>query len=179
METSSPLQQAECRSKSYWDFAFAPAPAQPATVRLTSLFLRALPWLGAAGCAGGAVFNLVRLEATLPQPPVAPDGTPVDAVTRAEARFQPVHAALMARGVRGNVGYLSDFPKEELAAAPRGIERYFQAQFALAPLILNVDGREDWIVTDWEQPGSTRRQPAGWTVVTDFGAGVRLLHRSP
>jgi len=148
-------------------------------VRLSSLILRTLPLLAAAGCLGGAIFNLTQLETTLPLPPIGPADAPVDSVTRSDARFAAVRAALEARKIHGAIGYYPDEPKDRLAAAPRGIERYFQAQFALAPLILQVDGQDSWIVTDFDRLESAHRLPAGWSVAADCGAGVSLWHRAP
>jgi hypothetical protein len=139
--------------------------------------LRVWPTIGVVGCLGGAIANVAGLDTTLPLPPVGPASAPVDAVTRAEARFTALRSALSARGIHGKIGYLTDFPQEQLAAAPRGIERYFQAQFALAPLVLEIDGRETWIVTDFERPESRQRLPTGWSLAADCGSGVSLLQR--
>lgn len=146
-------------------------------MRLSSLLFRALPAIAAAGCVLAAVANLAWLDATLPLPPIGPPDAPVDAVTRAEARFAALRSALAARAIHGRVGYLTDVPADQLAAAPRGIERYFQAQFALAPLVLRVDGQESWLVTDFERADSLRRVPAGWSLAAQCGTGVSLLHR--
>ena len=63
-------------------------------------------------------------------------------------------------------------------AAPHGIEHYFEAQFALAPLILDGDGRDPWIVTDFERGDASRgRIPPGWRVAADCGGGVMLLRQ--
>lgn len=141
--------------------------------------LRALPTIGVVGCLGGAIANLAFLDATLLLPPIGPASAPVDAVTRAEARFAALRSVLAARGIHGKVGYLADFPQDQLAAAPRGIERYFLAQFALAPLVLEIDGRETWIVTDFERPESRQRLPTGWSLAADCGSGMSLLQRNP
>jgi len=146
-------------------------------VRLSSSIFRALPAIAAAGCVVGAIANVAWLDATLPLPPIGPPGAPVDAVTRAEARFAALRSALAARAIHGKVGYLTDVAGDQLAATPRGIERYFQAQFALAPLVLQVDGRQSWIVTDFEQADSLRRVPPGWSLAAECGPGVSLLHR--
>ena len=152
---------------------------QAAAVRLSTLLFRALPAIAAVGCVGGAIANLAFLDATLPVPPIGPASAPVDAVTRGEARFAALRSVLSAQGVHGKIGYLADYPNAQLASAPRGIERYFQAQFALAPLVLEVDGRETWIVTDFERPESRGRVPASWSLAADCGAGVTLLRHAP
>ena len=146
-------------------------------MRLSSPIFRALPAIAAAGCVAGAVANVAWLDATLPLPPIGPPDAPVDAVTRAEARFAALRSALAARAIDGKVGYLTDVAGDQLAATPRGIERYFQAQFALAPLVLQIDGREPWIVTDFERADSVRRVPSGWSLAANCGPGVSLLHR--
>jgi hypothetical protein len=174
MKTSSPVQQVECRR-----FCLCRGSLHAAAVRLSPSILRALTAIAAVGCLGGAIANLVFLDATLPLPPIGPASLPVDAVTRADARFAALRSVLAARDIKGKIGYLTDFPSEQLAGTPRGIERYFQAQFALAPLVLAVDGRETWIVTDFERPESRQRLPAGWALAAECGPGISLLRRNP
>jgi len=127
---------------------------------------------------GVAVANVANLARTHPPAPIRVSGSAPDPVMNAEARFAPVRAELQARAISGRVGYFSDAPAGRLSAEPRGIERYFRAQFALSPLILDVDGRDPWIVTDFEHVAASRgRIPAGWQLAADCGGGVLLWHQ--
>ena len=128
---------------------------------------------------GVAAANLANLAQSHPPAAIAGSGAPTDPVLRAQERFGEVRRRLHERGVAGHIGYFGDTPSARLSAEPRGIERYFTAQFILAPLILDGDGRDEWIVADFERSDSADRNriPFGYALAADCGHGVQLFHR--
>jgi hypothetical protein len=132
--------------------------------------------LALVGVAGANVLDLAR---THPPSPIAGSAGPTDPATRAEIRFAAARAQFQARRITGHVGYFGDTPADRLGVSPGGIERYFSAQFALAPLILDGDGRDEWLVTDFDRGASAARLPPGAVLAADCGSGVRIFRRHP
>ena len=129
--------------------------------------------------AGVAGVNVADLTRRVPPPPRVPGGGQGNALLAQEARLAPVRRALEVRAVRGAVGYVSDLPPDELRQDAAGMERYFHAQFALAPWILDPSAeRCAWAVLDLQRAAPAARRPAGYVVVEDFGTGLQLLRRA-
>jgi hypothetical protein len=126
-----------------------------------------------------AVGNVVHLAQKTPPPPVESSAGPSDPVMRQERRLAGLRGSVEARGLRGTVGYLGDFPPGRGADDARGVEDYFLTQFALAPLVLDGDAeRHEWIVANLRSAASSARVPAGWKIEEDFGGGVLLLKKA-
>jgi len=120
---------------------------------------------------------LAAARRVLPQPR-APAAVPADLVLRHEQRMADVRRALERRGIRGTVGYLSDFPGTELAGHHDRMEQYFLTQFALVPCVVDADAAAcGWIVTNLRTTSLAERLPSGFRVVEDFGHGVALLEK--
>ena len=123
--------------------------------------------------------NLVQAVRHVPPAPVAvPGRPPANVVLRQEERLAALRRALETRGVRGTIGYVGDLAPPAMAADHRSMEDYFSAQFVLAPCILDTktDGHR-WVVTNLRTRSAAGRQPAGFRVSEDFGAGVSLLEK--
>ncbi|HEY3755330.1 MAG TPA: hypothetical protein VGL42_04195 [Opitutaceae bacterium] len=131
--------------------------------------------------AGGLVaISAIELVPLALRPPPAITGGlvgPASLLMRAEQGWEPVARQLAARGVHGVVGYWGPVAAENLRGEGPPVERFYQAQFALAPLVLEADGQEDWVVTD-ERPEERRNHPQRYAVVRDFGGGRQLLRRA-
>jgi hypothetical protein len=101
----------------------------------------------------------------------------VDPVTRQERRFARLRAAMLARGISGYVGYLTDAPADAVLGNAARAEDYYLAQFVLVPAVLDLNyAAHAWVVTNH------RAAPApdvpGYELAADGGDGVRLLRRS-
>ena len=98
-----------------------------------------------------------------------------DLVSRSEARFAATRRGLPQRGF---IGYLAAKESQEAWA-----ERYFLAQYALAPLVLRRLNTADspLVLADFDD----QNEPAkllgmlDFEIQADFGDGVKLLHRRP
>lgn len=101
-----------------------------------------------------------------------------DEVSRNEARFQALRAALPGHGV---VGYISDLGATTDPAsseARQSFKRYLLTQYALVPhvVVRNVDA--GLVVGDFSASAPDGRvTPAGFVMVKDFGEGVVLYRR--
>lgn len=127
-----------------------------------------------------AVANVVSTAQKTPPPPVGSPAGPNDPVMRQERRFAELRAGIRDRGLGGAAGYLGDLPASRLLADARGVEGYYLAQFALAPLVLDLDAeRHEWIVVNLQDPAGSPKVPSGWRVEQDYGRGVRLLRKAP
>jgi hypothetical protein len=85
---------------------------------------------GLLAVAALAVVNVVSTAQKVRPPPIEAPSDQVDAVVRYERRLAALRDAALARGLKGTVGYFGSLP---------GGDDYFHAQFALAPLVLDVN----------------------------------------
>lgn len=95
-----------------------------------------------------------------------------DLVSRSEARFAAARRGLPQRGF---IGYLA--AKESQKAWS---ERYFWAQYALAPLVLRLNTADSPLVLanfhDQNEPAELFGM-LDFEIQADFGDGIKLLHR--
>lgn len=104
-----------------------------------------------------------------------------DEISIYEQRFQPVRAALPARGVVGYVGRTDTArhtPAEREASSLLDFKRYLLAQYALAPVVLIESTEPELVVGNfgsWRAPST----PPGFRIERDFGNGLVLFRRSP
>lgn len=133
--------------------------------------------MAAAALTGVSVAELARAVGR-PPPAIAlgPVG-PSDAVMQAEEAWAPVAQQLAARKIAGVVGYWGPVPADRLHGEGPPVERFYQAQFALAPVVLEADGLRGWVIVDI-RAGEERPPPPGYAVVRDFGNGRWLLRRA-
>jgi hypothetical protein len=110
-------------------------------------------------------FGLVGSVAALWSSPADGQYRGSDRVAQSGERMAPVRSWLPAHGV---VSYqATDFDRE----------RYYLAQYYLAPLILAEDGDHSWVILDRDDP-SERWQQAGHgslTLIADPGNGVQVF----
>ena len=101
--------------------------------------------------------------------PMAVFGEPPSRFARAVVRMLP----------RGPIGYLADWPADQLAGTPRGMEEYFITQFALVPWVIDARATDcRWVVANLHTASLATRIPTGYVVAKEFDAGVALLWRS-
>ena len=93
--------------------------------------------------------------------------------TASEARFQQVRRVLS--GV-DRVGYISEEVPFAKNTSGSSALHYFLAQYALAPVIVELGTSPKLIIGDFE--GNPRSVPENLVLLQDFGAGIRLFHRS-
>ncbi len=99
-----------------------------------------------------------------------------DPVVAQEQRFAPLRAELLKRGIAGTAGYFTDVPRDRVFAEFRTVAEYYQMQFALSPLVLDLNTEHHpWAVANYR---ATTVIPPGFQVVQDFGQGVLLLQQS-
>lgn len=102
-----------------------------------------------------------------------------DSVARMERRLAPLRQALETHRVRGPIGYVGDLPAERALADPQATVDYYQAQFALAPAVLDLAvERHAWAVANLRTARLAERLPAGFVVADDLGDGVALLRKA-
>ena len=101
-----------------------------------------------------------------------PGETP-DAATAADARYAELHQALPARAT---LGYVSDMGGNNMAANGP----FFQAQYALAPVLLQPGTGPELIVGNFSSPAAIEAalQQHRVAVVRDFGNGVLVLKKA-
>ena len=101
---------------------------------------------------------------------------PVDPVMTQEQRFAPLRRLLLERGIHGTAGYFTDVPREKVFAEFATVSEYYQLQYALTPLVLDLNTEHHpWAVGNFR---ATPAIPAGFKVVQDFGQGVFLLQQA-
>jgi hypothetical protein len=96
-------------------------------------------------------------------------GASPDRARNTDLRFEALRRELA--GVE-RIGYVSD-PN---ATGDLAGERYFLAQLALAPVLVDLDTSRRLVVGNFT-PGSSPSIPAGLVLVRDFGDGVVLFRR--
>jgi hypothetical protein len=100
-----------------------------------------------------------------------------DPVMVQEQRFAALRRTLLERGISGTAGYFADVPKGEVFGKFETVSEYYQLQFAVAPLVLDLNTEHHpWAVANFR---AVTALPPGFTVVQDFGQGVFLLQRAP
>ena len=100
-----------------------------------------------------------------------------DPVMAQEKRFAPLRAEILKRGITGAAGYFSDVPKEKVFGGFTTVSEYYQMQFALAPLVLDLNTEHHpWAVVNHR---TTTTLPPGFKVAADCGQGVLLLEQIP
>lgn len=125
-------------------------------------------------------FNLGHAVRRVPPPPVATGETGVDAVMRAERRFAALRHALLARGVSGTIGYVTELAPDDMARDGPAMDAYFRCQFALVPCVLDARSRSHrWIVVNRRDPAAAAAPDLpGFRQAEDFGAGLALWEKS-
>lgn len=93
-----------------------------------------------------------------------------DAITRNLRRFEELKKILAPHGT---VGYVSDKVGDD------GIWDYYQAQYALAPVILEMTAEREIVVGNFQDPSNAHQtlMNGNLTIQKDFGNGVFLLTR--
>lgn len=125
-----------------------------------------------------ALANVLHVAHKTPPPPAESAIARGDPVVQQERRLAGLRASLRARGLMGAIGYLGDKPGPQLVDDPPGAQDYYLAQFALVPLVLDLDiERHTWAVASLHSATLEARMPAGWRMEEDFGAGVFLLRK--
>lgn len=111
--------------------------------------------------AVGCSLNLARFRKDVLDAPPDRAGNP-------DRRFEALRRELSGRQ---HVGYISDHESHGDPA-----ERYFLAQLALAPVVVELDTSPDLVVGNfsWEGPPSV---PPDLVLVHDYGDGVMLFTR--
>lgn len=92
-----------------------------------------------------------------------------DTAAAADARYAELHQAMPP--VRVTLGYVSDLT---------GDGPFYQAQYALAPVILERGTGHDLILGNFSSPAAIEKAVAGQhlTIYRDFGNGVLLLRKA-
>ncbi|MDI1336390.1 MAG: hypothetical protein PSU94_09440 [Lacunisphaera sp.] len=99
-----------------------------------------------------------------------------DPVMAQEQRFAALRRTLLERGISGTAGYFADVPKEKVFAGFATVSEYYQMQYALAPLVLDLNTEHHpWAVANFRTAAA---MPPGFKVVQDFGQGVFLLQQA-
>lgn len=145
----------------------------------SQLWRRRVGVLGLAAVALLAVLNVSHGLGRVSVPPrVASAGEP-DSVVRQERRLASLRRSVEQRGVRGTIGYVGDQPGTRVLDDQQAVTDYFQSQFVLAPLVLDLSvERRQWAVANLRATKAAARVPAGFTIVEDFGDGVLLLRKA-
>ncbi|MBI5770127.1 MAG: hypothetical protein HZA93_20295 [Verrucomicrobia bacterium] len=140
---------------------------------------RACGGAGLVALAGLSGWNVVDTVGRVPVPPlVASVGEP-DAVVAMERRLGRLRFTLERRGLRGPIGYVGDRPGTGVLDGPQTVADFFQAQFVLVPVVLDLSvERREWAVANLRAASPLTRVPAGFAVVEDFGGGVFLLRKA-
>jgi hypothetical protein len=100
-----------------------------------------------------------------------------DPVMAQERRFAALRTEILRRGITGAAGYFSDVPKEKVFGEFATVSEYYQMQFALAPLVLDLNTEHHpWAIVNHRTAATL---PPGFKVVADFGQGVLLLEQIP
>lgn len=137
---------------------------------------------GAAGLAAVVTLAIVNVAHTIgrvPVPPLVASAGPPDAVVAMERRLARLRFTLERRGLRGPLGYVGDRPGTQVLDEPQTTADFFQAQFVLAPAVLDLSvERREWAVANLRAGDPRSRVPAGFVVVDDFGGGVLLLRKA-
>lgn len=123
--------------------------------------------------------NVADVLRRVPVPPRVASAAEPDSVAQMERRLAPLRAALEMRKLDGLVGYVGDVPAERVPADAQATVDYYQAQFALAPAVLDLAvERREWAVANLRTARLAERLPAGFVVAEDFGGGVALLRKA-
>lgn len=148
-------------------FAKLPTLRREMTIRWITLW-RGGTLLAVAVVAGANVVHMIR---KVPPAPVQVAAASFDPIAAVEARFARVRTSLKRHGVEGTIGFVGDRPVAD--------DDYYYAQFALVPLVLDLDpAPHAWAVTNFRASAAAATIPDGWRVVEDTGAGVLLLRKS-
>lgn len=138
------------------------------------------PTLAGAAAALLAAASAWDLASVARRPPpaiaVATVGA-TDVVTRTDDGWASVAQQIAARRIAGVVGYWGPVPADELHGEGPEVQRFYLAQFALVPVILQADGLREWLVTDL-LPEESRPLPPGYVTVREFSDGRRLMRRT-
>lgn len=139
-------------------------------------------WCGAAGIGAVvvvALVNLMHATGRTPVPPLVASAGEPDALMRQERRLAALRRSVESRGLRGVVGYVGDLPGTRVLDEPQTVTDYFQTQFVLVPLVLDLNTEHcEWAVANLRRGPAAERLPPGFGVVEDFGGGVLLLRKA-
>lgn len=120
--------------------------------------------------AAVAAANVIHLAQSVPPAPVAVPASAFDPLSWHEERFAGFRKRAADHGVSGVIGYFGDTSDAD--------DDYYYAQFALVPLVLDMDPqRHRWAVANLRTTSPATRLPANWRIVEDLGGGVLLLER--
>lgn len=132
-----------------------------------------------AAVIGSAVINIVHVVQRTPARPRVASAAPPDIVTRQEKRLDALRAALVARGLRGSVGYVTDVAAGAVLADAARAEDYYLAQFVLLPAVLDLNyAAHAWVVANHRDAPAGLPELPGYVIESDFGDGVRLLRKA-
>ena len=121
--------------------------------------------------AAVALANVIHTVQKVPPAAIDAPGVWGDPVVWHDLRLAAFRQGAQARGLRGTIGYFGE--------PARFDDDFFYAQFALVPLVLDVEPeRHLWAVANLRTSSPQTRLPAGWSVVEDFGGGVFLVRKS-
>jgi hypothetical protein len=121
---------------------------------------------------GWNIFQTARAAITRPQPST-------DVVTLHEAGMAAIRRELVARDIRGVIGYVADERGGNIYRTFEGVQDFYLTQYALAPVILDVNAdQHPWAVAKLRQ-ATIDNLPVEFEVVVDAGSGVFLLQRRP
>ncbi|MFA5143529.1 MAG: hypothetical protein WC522_05125 [Candidatus Omnitrophota bacterium] len=101
----------------------------------------------------------------------------VDWITAYENRFDGLKKTLPGYGT---VGYVTNNQAEDIRYIFEESKRYYLAQYALAPIVLEYGGRKGPVVGNFKDPADGRDalKKIGLPLVRDFGNGVVLLEEA-
>jgi hypothetical protein len=126
-----------------------------------------------------AVINVLHMAQKVLPPAQDASAAATDPVTCSERRFARLRERVRELHITGTVGYVGDMPGDRLTADARAVEDYYLAQFALVPLVLDLNADvHDWAVANMRTTAPAARVPVGWKIVEDFGAGIILLRKA-
>jgi len=91
-----------------------------------------------------------------------------------DLRLQELRAFLPREGV---IGYLSDTTPAGMEAGQDVLQKFYRAQYALAPLIINPEAHTDLVIANYSDPSLARMRTKGFVVIKDFGGGLALLQK--
>jgi hypothetical protein len=99
-----------------------------------------------------------------------------DSPERYLQRFAPAREVLPSHGV---VGFIADFPSEEIQPSLEYSRRWYLTQYSMNPLIVLNSTRQDNILGDVRNPEALERIKASgkFAIIQDFGEGVFLFRR--
>jgi hypothetical protein len=122
----------------------------------------------AAFAAVSVIFGINLAETMRPLLPLW--NGPEDFVALAEERFRPLREVLPKSG---EVGYTGDHTTPDWLSDPEAVKRYYAAQYALAPLVVNRSSTPQIVVGDFA--GTIRVNVPEGSMMEDFGGGIVVI----